>query len=191
MKIIFLDNDGCICLANNWGGRFKKWQKYIKKHPECLNEKDAPVNIRFDNFDNKSVNILNEILEITGAEIVVSSDWKKHATLEELGDFYLEQGIKKRPIGVTKNIEECSLGDGFNFDFMNKYEQQRCFEIKQYLAEHPEITHWVAIDDLTLGQDELIPNSDKWGLENFVRCINLNEGIKKSGLKEKIINYFK
>ena len=28
MKVIFLDNDGVICLYNNWGGRQKKWSKY-------------------------------------------------------------------------------------------------------------------------------------------------------------------
>ena len=27
--ILFLDNDGVICLSNNWGGRTKKWKDLI------------------------------------------------------------------------------------------------------------------------------------------------------------------
>lgn len=189
MKVIFLDNDGVICLANNWGGRTRKWGEWVRTNPETLSEKDAPVEYRFDNFDSKAIKVLNKIIQQTGAEIVVSSDWKRHATLEELGDYYIAQGFCKKPIGVTKPVSECSLAEGFVFHFMDKYEQERCFEIKQYLADNPEITHWVAVDDLALGTESFIPNSDEWALSNFVRCLSMNEGIKKCGIKEKIIKF--
>ena len=87
MKVIFLDNDGVICLSSNWGGRSKKWAKYRSANPETVKLMSvAPVDVRFDNFDQKAIKILNEILEETGAEIVVSSDWRFHANLEELGE---------------------------------------------------------------------------------------------------------
>ena len=87
MKILFLDNDGVICLSSNWGGRSKKWSRYRSENPESSRElKDAPVTVRFDDFDKKAVSILNEVLQETGAEIVVSSDWKLHGNLEELGE---------------------------------------------------------------------------------------------------------
>lgn len=191
MKVIFLDNDGVVCLPENWGGRTKKWNNWIRTNPPSLLEADAPVEYRLDNFDKKAVSVINKIIEETGAELVVSSDWKKHASLEELSEYYLAQGFIKKPIGLTKSIDECQLAEGFVFHFIDKYEQQRCFEIKQYLVDNPEITHWVAIDDLDLGQSSFVPNSSEWGLSNFVRCTSLNEGIKKSGLKEKIINYLK
>lgn len=190
MKVIFLDNDGVICLSNNWGGRDKKWAKYRSANPESSKLLiDAPVSIRFDNFDKKAVRVLNEILEETGAEIVVSSDWKKHGTLEELGDYYIEQGIIKRPIACTKNVSECLLAKDFKFYFDGKYEQERCFEIKQYLSDNTEITQWVVIDDLHLGKDSFIPNSNECGVDNFVRCVRMNEGIKQIGIKEKIISF--
>ena len=51
MKVIFLDNDGVICLSSNWGGRSKKIQKYYKANPEWDKMyKSAPVDVRFDNF---------------------------------------------------------------------------------------------------------------------------------------------
>jgi len=106
MKVLFLDNDGVICLSNNWGGRTKKWAKYRSENPDSSREKkDAPVSVRFDDFDKKAIKILNEIIEQTGCEIVVSSDWKLHANLEELGDYYESQGIIKRPIATTPNIQ--------------------------------------------------------------------------------------
>lgn len=188
MKVIFLDNDGVICLGSNWGGRSKKWDKYRKRHPECLSEADAPVEYRFDNFDVKAVKVINDIIKATDAEIVVSSDWRKEATLEELGDYYISKGLLKRPIGVTKFIDECD-DDYFLGGYYNVYEQDRCLEIRQYLIDHPEITHWVAIDDLDLGNQSWVPTSSIWGLENFVRCTSIAQGVKKSGLKEKIIKF--
>ena len=59
MKVIFLDNDGVICLSNNWGGRSKKWAKYRSENPDSSKfVKEAPVTVRFDDFDKKAIKIL-------------------------------------------------------------------------------------------------------------------------------------
>lgn len=187
MKVIFLDNDGVICLSNNWGGRSKKWAKYRSANPETSKyHNDAPVEIRFDDFDKKAVKILNEILNETGAEIVVSSDWRYHATLEELGEYYLSQGISKKPIGVTKRLGECDQPENFIWSCQWDLEQSRSLEILQYLRDNPEVTEWVAVDDLNMGKDE---EWKIWGLNNFVLTPKSSEGIKQSGIKEKIIKY--
>ena len=191
MKVIFLDHDGVICLSNNWGGRTKKWAKYRSENPDSSKEKkDAPVSFRFDDFDTKSVKVLNEILEETGAEIVVSSDWKLHATLEELGEYYELHGIIKKPIALTTNLGKCTWYNNIIWMWSPRWELEmiRVIEIKQYLHDHPEITHWVSIDDLNMGK---IGESwkDDWAIDNFVLTPKSNEGIKQSGVKEKIINY--
>lgn len=186
--VIFLDNDGVICLSNNWGGRSKKWAKYRSANPETSNQKsEAPVDVRFDDFDEKAIRILNEILEETGAEIVVSSDWRYHATLDELGEYYLSQGILKKPIGVTKTLGKCDIPKNFIWSPKWDLEQSRSLEIFQYLRDHPEVIEWVAIDDLNMGKDE--PWKEVWGLPNFVLTPRDREGIKQSGVKEKIIKY--
>ena len=202
MKIIFLDNDGVICLSNNWGGRFKKFKEYQKGNPtiEFINDKSIPVEYRFDNFDTKAIKVLNEILEITGAEIVVSSDWKKHATLEELGDYYESKGIIKRPIAVTELFAAKAtdwdtsgfMPKGFPWLRYDQLEQERHFEILHWLKEHPEVTHWVAVDDLNMGKEIHTRYGDEtrdWGLTNFVWTPREDEGIKQSGVKEKIIKF--
>ena len=190
MKVIFLDHDGVICLSNNWGGRTKKWAKYRSANPDSSKEKkDAPVSFRFDDFDTKSVNALNEILEETGAEIVVSSDWKLHATLEELGEYYELHGISKKPIALTPNLNDCTVhGNLFIWSTRWELEQIRTIEIKQYLHDHPEVTHWVSVDDLNMGKIGE-PWKDEWAIDNFVLTPKQNEGIKQSGVKEKILNY--
>jgi hypothetical protein len=190
MKTIFLDNDGVICLSNNWGGRSKKWAKYRSKNPETSRYiDDAPVEVRFDDFDKKAIKALNEILEETGAEIVVSSDWRCHATLEELGEYFLSQGILKKPIGVTKLLGQCDQPE--NYPWLRKWdvEQSRSLEILQYLRDNPEITQWVAVDDLDMGKNG--EEWKDWGLDNFVLTPSRTEGIKQSGIKEKIIKFLK
>ena len=54
MKVIFLDNDGVICLSNNWGGRATKWANFHKDNRDVEFE-NRPVHTRFDNFDDKAI----------------------------------------------------------------------------------------------------------------------------------------
>jgi hypothetical protein len=196
MKVIFLDNDGVICLSTEWGGRFKKQQKAGRKMSQSVNSLD--VEYRFDNFNKKAIAILNSIIEETGAEIVVSSDWKKHATLEELGDYYEAQGIIKRPIDVTKLCQDLYNDGGaahlkdedINWNRQWLLEQERHVEILEWLTRHPEVTHWVAIDDLNMAKN--YENINRiWGLENFVLTPKALEGIKQSGIKEKVLEFLK
>jgi hypothetical protein len=59
-------------------------------------------------------------------------------------------------------------------------------EIEKFLEDHPEITSWVAVDDIDMSPEK---NRGK-GLSNFVLTPRSNEGIKQSGIKEKILNFF-
>jgi hypothetical protein len=193
MKVIFLDHDGVICLATEWGGRFKKQTEVGRKLSQSVTS--LPTDARFDNFNKKAIVILNEILEETNAEIVVSSDWKRWASVEEMGEYYESQGIKKKPIAFTKNLSDCDVPENFVWSRKWDLEQTRSLEINQYLRDNPSITHWVAIDDLNMG----IPQTHEswgememdWGLTNFVLTPRSREGIKQSGIKEKILEFLK
>jgi hypothetical protein len=194
MKVIFLDNDGVICLANNWGTRNKKRQKVGLSNKIPFNE--LPVDVRFDNFDKKGITILNEVLEETGAEIVVSSDWRFYASLEELGDYYQSQGILKRPFAITEKFSETFPKEWSALRFRAELELERFMEIELWLEKHPEVTQWVAVDDLDMSIDFLGPrfsdkdgSDKKAGLTNFVLTPKSTEGIKQSGIKEKILHF--
>jgi hypothetical protein len=199
MKVIFLDHDGVICLSNNWGGRMKKQKKYGRKLSQKMDE--LPIEVRFDDFDKKAIEVLNFILEETGAEIVVSSDWKRWATTEELGVYYEQQGIIKKPIDCTSFFKTLYLEgkvpkkNEFEYQYFENLEQERHFEILDYLKTHPEITRWVAVDDLNMGIDITYTDGQNderyWGLTNFVWTPRESEGIKQSGIKEKILEFLK
>jgi hypothetical protein len=163
MKIIFLDHDGVICLPHNWGSRYKN-------------------QLGFDDLDKSAVKILNEVLNQTNAEIVISSDWRVLSDDIELGYHYSKFKVNKLPYAFTPDLLN-------NFPDLTK-EQLRIMEIQNWLEIHPRITHWVAIDDLFLGRKneetgEIIHLN---GLSNFVQT-NKNLGLKEKGLKNKILDY--
>ena len=185
MKVIFLDHDGVICLSDNWGNRFKKQKKWGGRKLS-MSTLSMPVEYRFDNFDEKAVKVLNEILEETGAEIVVSSDWKNWATVEEMGEYYESKGIIKKPIAFTDSILYDDYDD-FPWHNIWELEQTRSLEISQYLGQNPVITHWVAIDDLNMSLRDV--DDKTWGLKNFVLTPEDKEGIKQTGIKEKVLEY--
>ena len=170
MKAIFLDNDGVMCLSTEWGGRDKKIKKWKLQNPDSagyVNDRSIPASVRMDNFNAKAVKVLNDILDATGAEIVVSSDWKLHCTLSQLQEMFLLYGVSKAPIATTPNHVLKS---------MDEIESTRVAEIKEWLDNHPEVEKWVAIDDLDLS-----------ALESFVHTKRMKEGIKQSGIKEQIL----
>ena len=185
MKVIFLDHDGVICLSTEWGGRYKKQKKWGELRLSTT-PTQIPMEYRFDNFNKKAIKVLNEILELTGAEIVVSSDWKRWATVEEMGEYYESKGIIKKPIAFTDSI----LYDDYeNFPWHRNWEleQTRSLEIAQYIGQNPVITHWVAIDDLNMSLTDV--DDKTWGLKNFVLTPENKEGIKQTGIKEKVLEY--
>ena len=189
MKVLFLDHDGVICLSQQWGSRDKKQRAAGLRFTIT----EAPVEYRFDNFDKKAVDVLNSIIEETDCEIVVSSDWKAWATVGEMGQYYKQQGIIKKPIAFTKNLQNCTI-DYNAMTWLKQWdlEQTRSIEIRQYLYEHPEITHWVAVDDLNMAKEGLyysVPFVHEWALDNFVHTPVSNEGIKQLGVKKGILKH--
>lgn len=184
MKVIFLDHDGVICLSTEWGGRSKKRKRYEKQHGTC-NYSDLPVDCRFDNFNKKAITVLNEILTETDAEIVVSSDWKNHCTIKQMGEYYEAQGIVKKPIAFTPDLKYFDLTTYDLFMWKGWLERARCLEIQRWLSEN-DVSHWVAVDDLNMSNEFL-----QSGLNNFVLTPRSNEGIKQCNIKNEIINFLK
>lgn len=155
MKILFLDHDGVICLSSEWGSRHKN--------------KEGLDSV-FDRFNSKAINVLNEIISETDCEIVISSDWRFHASLSQMRELYKIRGILKQPIGYTGYVKSSA----------SDLELARATEIRNWLDTHDPKTvmKWVAVDDM----DMLL-----WLTDNFVRTPRSSEGIKQSGIKEKII----
>jgi hypothetical protein len=184
--IIFLDHDGVICLSTEWGSRFNKHKKWGRLK-FSMSLRSVPIEYRFDNFNEKSVIVLNEIIEKTNADIVISSDWKMQATIEEMGEYYTLQGIIKKPISFTPNINDCNNHDNtFKWIRDLDLEQSRCLEIKQYLQDNPSVNRWVSIDDMDLSVRNISP---EWGLSNFVKTNPDGIGLCEDGIKDKVLSF--
>jgi hypothetical protein len=164
MKIIFLDIDGVICLSREWGSRMRK----IKRWELEGGEGEPPVTIRLDDFNKVAVDVLNDIILKSGADIVISSDWRLYATLEEMKDLFYQFGVIKGPIDFTPELQT-----------VTKRADIRVDEINLWLSNHPEVTNWVAIDDLDLSE-----------LDNFVKTRE-REGLKQCNISNKILKFLK
>lgn len=176
MKIIFLDHDGVMCLKG--GERFSKTKKCLKKYGT---EFPVPIYCRLDNFDKKAIKILNDILEKTNAEIVVSSDWKLHCTLEEMQELYKHYGISKSPIAFTPNFRIVDENANALYEWKGWKDRIRMEEIGLYIKNN-HVDKWVAVDDINMIELDTIH-----GGKRFVH-VKWTEGIKQTGIKEKVLS---
>ena len=178
INVLFLDHDGVICLPNQWGKR---------------NKGSLEIDSFFDKFDKKAVKILNEIINVTNCEIVISSDWRFHCKIDQMQELYSKRGILKLPIDYT-TINGLEIPENFNWNSKFEIEQTRSLEIIQYVNSNKNINNWVAVDDLDLrkflsNKKSEIVETRNWGLDNFVWTPKYNEGIKQCNIKNKVIDF--
>ena len=162
MKVIFLDIDGVLATDKEF---MRNRTKFWEKHPAM-----AELKVPYP-WNKEAVKLFNEILDATGAEIVLSSDWKLHWNLDELKSIFNWNGVKKYPITVTNN----------EYVSVNNLEMNRAAEIGDYVREN-DVVNYVVIDDLNVGKYMgLTGDDDKFFMTRS------GEGIKKTGLKDRII----
>lgn len=157
MKVIFLDIDGVLATNKEFAMNRTKFQT---KHAEA-----KEIHIPYP-FNPDCVKIFNEILEATNALIVLSSDWRFYWDLKDLDKIFKFNGVKKSPFDITIKTKR---------KLSSELEDDRSYQIKKFVNEISPDT-WVAIDDLNL--------SSLGG--NFVKTKD-SEGLKQTGIKEKII----
>jgi hypothetical protein len=111
MKLIFLDIDGVLVTSNSL----------------------IPSNQYFGHtFDKTCVQNLVEILNATGAKVVISSSWREGRTLAQLQSIFKSNGIEDCVIGLTPSFDNGTI---------------RGTEIKAYLDGCNGIDCFVIIDD--------------------------------------------
>lgn len=109
----------------------------------------------------KPVCLLLDLLRETDAKIVLSSDWRRYKSNQYLCDTYL------KPYGL----------ETFYYDKTgNEVEASRGIEIQKWLAQHPEVSSFVILDD----RSDIAPYDEYW--------INVDE---KKGLSEENVKMAK
>ena len=205
MKVIFLDIDG-VLQPGSYQHRFE----HLEEVSDLAKKLTVELNNGFDyyklvggdkEYDNKqqvnkydigavywdwhpeAVKLLHEVIDKTGAKIVLSTDWRGRG-LEEMRGLIDIKGFGKYLYGATYfPAKSYSSTDGklFSDEEMNdqyqefnkitevledglrkiyppvevchwdRYVNYRTAEIREYLDRHPEITSYVAVDDMYIG----------------------------------------
>jgi len=140
-KAIFLDIDGVLALTFGFSLPESEWL-WGTAYP----------------FDKPCVETLNKILELTDAEIVLTSQWRVDYTRDELEQIFAWNNVLKSPLAVTEHI------GGFT----------RCLEIESFMEEN-QVEKFVIIDDMHL---ECYP-------KQFIHTI-MESGLNESHI-EKIV----
>ncbi|NQX65653.1 hypothetical protein HQN90_05880 [Paenibacillus alba] len=141
MKLIFLDIDGVLVTTNS----LIPSDKYFAH-----------------TFDKTCVQNLIEILNATGAKVVISSSWREGRTLAQLQSIFQSNGIEDCVIGLTPSFNDETI---------------RGTEIKAYLEGCNGLECFVIIDD-----------EEKMGdLEPFLIETEFRTGITES-VKDEVIS---
>lgn len=139
MKIIFLDIDGVL-----------NSEKYLRLFG------GYGVGI-----DDSRLEFIKEIVDATGALIVLSTSWREHWDNDDVGCDNIGKEINK--IFSSKGLKIYDKTPSLNC--------RREVEIEQWLFEHPETENFVVIDDMFLESEKI--------KGHFVKTNNYKIGIEK------------
>ncbi len=132
MKILFLDIDGVLALPKNYSTQRNKL------HAKDRHAKGLGVPYM---WDEKCVVALNRFIRMNDLEIVLSSDWRIHFTMDEIDMIFRINGVAKSPIGFTVRGGKMSASLEYN----------RVAEIQDWV-ETNRIAMWCAVDDMDLSK---------------------------------------
>ena len=134
MKVLFLDIDGVLNTA--------LWHRQADKNLE----KDQYGYL----FDSKSIANLANIIDETGAHIVISSSWKCMG-LPKLQKMWVERGLPGKIIDATPDCQDSKLWQEMDFQY------NRGCEIKAWLTQNGKnVSHYAILDDL----DDILPEQE-------------------------------
>jgi hypothetical protein len=144
MKVIFLDFDGVL----NSEGSF--YYEYRRRNGFKEQNVKGPIN---ETLCNVCASNFQYVLDTyPDAKIVISSTWRALFPLEWLKEKLNSYHIKgNRVIDKTPDL------------FASMLNSNRGIEINQWLSEHPEVKHYIVIDD----NDEGISTLHGW--DKFVK----------------------
>lgn len=162
MKYIFLDIDGVL--------NHEQWYDSQHNNPDA---KPFPLSC----FDPQCVARVNEILEKTGAQLVISSSWR----------FDRELYLTLNSVGLNSKFECTSSRRNKgceNFECRGE-------EIQEFLRTHnynPETDNYVIIDDDSDMLEEQLPHFFQTVGEYYSKFIPLIEKNEGTGLTEALKN---
>ena len=165
-RVIFLDIDGVLATLTEYGHFGNKESNKFQEENDWAKE----LNVKYP-FSKVCVEVLNEIFTIyNDIKIVLSSDWRRYWSLEQLKTIFIQNGLTKWPEDITANNQKY---------FSSSAEKVRIDQIESYLSEHQMLSEdressnrkWIIIDYLDMSywlplglKDRMIWTSEYDGL---------------------------
>jgi hypothetical protein len=131
-KIIFVDIDGPLAWGTWRDGRIS------------LDEGREAFTIPYP-WIEEDCQALQKICDETNAELVVSSDWKKHFTIIQLRNIFQHYNIYSPVIDTTTHQKL------WNKLSKPSIEWERAAEITKWVKDN-KISNWISIDDMQLNK---------------------------------------
>ena len=140
MKILFLDIDGVLNSERLMAENDARHAALGSHTCECYS--------LVYQMDRACVTRLNRILRETGALVVISSSWRKLMDIDEVTRVLVSFGFEGTVIGETPDLVNDAAWLAKHEWGRNGYERiDRGHEIWEWVAAHPEVTHFVILDD--------------------------------------------
>lgn len=151
-KIVFLDIDGVLALPKQFHtNKEKLWKR--DRHAYGLG---VPYM-----FDEKCVIAFNRFLLMNAnVSIVLSSDWRKHFSMDTCKLIFKINGVAKSPISFTPELPPISA--------LESLESIRVREIKEWLITN-NYAVWCAVDDMDLSElgDKFVQTDSRMGFAQY------------------------
>lgn len=167
MRIIFLDIDGVLNSSE-----YYKSLDYLKE-TNGMSDAELMLVAHHTHLDPKALFLMNELVDRSGAEVVLSSTWRGMYSPEEMTEMMQKRGATFRIVASTPIL----------FGKVNSSRIPRAKEIKAYLkALQSQPESFVILDDHDDMFDlktKLIQTNDKIGLtqEDIENSIKILEDV--------------
>ena len=143
-KIIFIDVDGPLAWGT-WGdGRVS------------LNEGSHLFTIPYP-WVEEDCQALQKICDETNAELVISSDWRRHFSFNQLKRIFKYYGIYAPIVDITTHQSLWNKMSGPSLEW------ERAAQITKW-AKDNKISNWISIDDMKLNEQYkgMKPKTPQW-----------------------------
>ena len=158
MKVIFLDIDGVLNCTSYFIERHSEIAKLYENNKD--NKRLLSLKRMMLDIDNRKLELLKDIIDVTGAKVVVTSSWKRLDIFNDVEELLISMGI---PIVGTTKDKSYNRGTG----------------IKKYLKEN-QVEEYIVLDD------DIFEDYDTEIMNHLVKTSFSHGGLNESHKKKAI-----
>lgn len=153
-KIIFLDIDGVLNSQEFYLRRMANTLLLNEDYPLC-------------EIDPEAIKKLNEIIEITKANVVITSSWRLSINVNNYQEMFIKKGFKGIVLGVTpllhflengeQIIKGCEIAAYLNSNFENQYVKYLIIDSNEDMMLLKQKKHFIQTSEFSGLTFDMIP----------------------------------